>query len=366
MPYLNSKKNKEVNILLNFALLGCGKIAQRHSNLLGNNEISGAKLAAVCDAKIENAEIISKKFNVPCFSNMEKMMETCKIDVVVILTPSGLHAEHTIRLAKFGCDILVEKPMALTLSDADLMIEACDREGVKLFVVKQNRFNVPVVALRQALEDGRFGKLIMGTTRVRWCRHQAYYDQDSWRGTWAFDGGVLANQASHHIDLLEWMMGGVESVSAKSINALANIEAEDTAIALLKFKNGALGVIEATTAVRPKDLEGSLSILGEKGSVEIGGFAANELKTWNFSEDKEVDEKIFQNAYENPNHKYGYAHKKYYDHVVDCINGQSPQLVDGLQGRRSLELINTIYRSIETNSEINISHQSGSSKLGKI
>ena len=163
---------------------------------------------------------------------------------------------------------MVEKPMALTLDDADSMIEACDNHGVKLFIVKQNRFNVPVVQLRKALEDGRFGKLIMGTVRVRWCRPQAYYDQDSWRGTWAYDGGVLTNQASHHIDLLEWMLGDVESVFAKSKTALVDIEAEDTAVVILKFRNGALGVIEATTAIRPKDLEGSLSVLGEKGSVE--------------------------------------------------------------------------------------------------
>ena len=163
------------------------------------------------------------------------------------------------------------------------MIEACDKHGVKLFVVKQNRFNVPVVQLRKALDQGRFGKLIMGTVRVRWCRPQAYYDQDSWRGTWAYDGGVLTNQASHHVDLLEWMMGDVESVFAKSKHALADIEAEDTAVVILKFRNGALGVIEATTAIRPKDLEGSISILGETGSVEVGGFAVNEMKTWNFS-----------------------------------------------------------------------------------
>ena len=179
-----------------------------------------------------------------------------------MLTASGSHAQHVVELAPYGADIVVEKPMALTLEDADKMIEVCDRHGVRLFVVKQNRFNVPVVQLRKALDAGRFGKLVLGTVRVRWCRPQSYYDQDSWRGTWAHDGGVLTNQASHHIDLLEWMMGDVESVFAKSITALVDIEAEDTAIVTIKFKNGALGIIEATTAARPKDLEGSLSVLG--------------------------------------------------------------------------------------------------------
>lgn len=352
--------------MLNFALLGCGKIAQRHSNLLGNNEIKGARLVAVCDAKLENAQELGQKFNIPSFCDMDDMMASTQIDAVVILTPSGLHAEHTINLSKYGCNIIVEKPMALTLADADAMITACDKEGVKLFIVKQNRFNVPVVALRNALDSNRLGKLIMGTIRVRWSRDQAYYDQDPWRGTWAYDGGVIANQASHHIDLLEWMMGEVESVSAKSSNALANIEAEDTAIAILKFKSGALGVIEATTATRPNDLEGSLSILGESGSVEIGGFAANKMKTWEFSKKIKSDEDVFIKHFENPNHKYGYGHKKYYEHVVECINERSPQLVDGLQGRRSLELINAIYKSIETNSEVNIASMNGSSRLGII
>src|SRR6184192_755484 len=166
-------------------------------------------------------------------------------------------AEHVIALTKYGCNIIVEKPMALTLDDADAMIRACDGVGVRLFVVKQNRFNVPVVKLREALEQGRFGRLVLGTVRVRWCRTQAYYDQDPWRGTWALDGGVLSNQASHHVDLLKWMMGEVDSVFAKSTTALVKIEAEDTAVVVLRFRSGALGVIEATTAARPTDLEGS-------------------------------------------------------------------------------------------------------------
>ena len=165
------------------------------------------------------------------------------------------------------------------------MIRACDEAGVKLFVVKQNRFNVPVVKAREALDAGRFGQLILGTVRVRWCRDQAYYDQDEWRGTWAYDGGVLTNQASHHVDMLEWFFGDVVSVHARAITALANIETEDTAVATLKFRNGALGIIEATTAARPTDLEGSLSILGEKGTVEIAGFAVNQIRHWRFVEE---------------------------------------------------------------------------------
>ena len=260
---------------------------------------------------------------------------------------------------------MVEKPMALTLEDADEMIQACDKYNIKLFVVKQNRFNVPVKELKKALDQGRFGKLIMGTTRVRWCRPQSYYDQDSWRGTWAYDGGVLTNQASHHIDLLEWIMGDVESVFAKSKKALADIEAEDTAVVMLKFRNGALGMIEATTAIRPKDLEGSISILGETGSVEIGGFAVNEMKTWNFAETKESDDEVIDKYSENPPNVYGYGHQAYYEHVVDCVNNGTSQLVDGLQGRKSLELITAIYESIETGQEVFLRFTPKLSRLGR-
>ena len=270
--------------MIKFALIGCGRIAIRHTNLLGNGEIEGAKLVAVCDLDENKANAVSSKFSVKGYTDYHEMFKNEQIDCVAVLTDSGSHAEIVIDIAQYGKAILVEKPMALTLDDADFMIKACDQYACRLFVIKQNRFNVPVVKLREAMDAGRFGKLVMGTVRVRWCRTQDYYDQADWRGKWATDGGVLANQASHHVDLLEWMMGDVESVFAKSRTALVDIEAEDTAVVLLKFRNGALGVIEATTATRPKDLEGSISILGEKGSVEIGGFAVNEMKVWNFAE----------------------------------------------------------------------------------
>lgn len=350
--------------MLNFALVGCGRIAKRHSELLGNRQIAGASLVAVCDVVLEKARKIGEEFNVPYYECMHEMMMQHDVDVVVILTESGNHARHTIALAPYRAHIMVEKPMALTLDDADSMIDACDRFGVKLFVVKQNRFNVPIVQLRKALEDGRFGRLIMGTVRVRWCRPQAYYDQDGWRGTWALDGGVLTNQASHHLDLLEWMLGDVESVFAKSKTALVEIEAEDTAVVILKFRNGALGVIEATTAIRPKDLEGSLSVLGEKGSVEIGGFAVNEMKTWNFAEALDGDDEVIEKYSVNPPNVYGFGHQAYYEHVIDCLNNQTAQLVDGLQGRKSLELINAIYESIETGAEIKLRFTPKFSKLG--
>ena len=350
--------------MINFTLVGCGRISKRHSELLGENQIAGAQLVAVCDKIVSKAQVIGDKYSIPVYSCLHEMMKTEKIDVVVVLTESGLHAQHTIELAPYGAHVVVEKPMALTLDDADAMIEVCDKHGVKLFVVKQNRFNVPIIQLRKALDQGRFGKLIMGTIRVRWCRPQAYYDQDAWRGTWAYDGGVLTNQASHHVDLLEWMMGDIESVFAKSMNALADIEAEDTAVVILKFRNGALGVIEATTAIRPKDLEGSISILGETGSVEVGGFAVNEMKTWHFTEIHEEDGDVIERYSVNPPNVYGFGHQAYYEHVVDCLNNETAQLVDGLQGRKSLELINAIYESIETGQEVYLRFTPKYSRLG--
>jgi len=221
-----------------------------------------------------------------------------------------------------------------------------------------------VVKLREAIENRRFGKLVMGTVRVRWCRPQAYYDQASWRGTWEFDGGVLTNQASHHVDLLEWMMGDVESVFAKSSTALANIETEDTAVAVLKFRNGALGCIEATTATRPKDLEGSISILGEKGTVEIGGFAVNKMKTWAFSEPATDDEGVMEQYSVNPPNVYGFGHQAYYEHVISCLDTGGKQLVDGLEGRRSIELVTAIYESIETGKEVQLRFMPKHCKLG--
>ncbi len=350
--------------MLNFALVGCGRIAKRHSELLGENQIENAHLTAVCDVDIAQAKKIGERFNIPYYQDMNTMMESENIDVVVVLTPSGLHVENVVNLAKYGKDIMVEKPMALTIDSADSMISACDENNCKLFVIKQNRFNIPVVKLKEALDSGRFGKLVLGTVRVRWARHQPYYDQAEWRGTWAMDGGVLTNQASHHVDMLEWMMGDVVSVFAKSTTALANIEAEDTAIVTLKFKNGALGIIEATTAARPTNLEGSISILGENGAVVVGGVAVNKMQTWAFENEVEGDGEVLETYSVNPPNVYGFGHQAYYEHVVGCIKEGSQNLVDGLQGRKSIELISAIYESIETGKEVFLRFNPKKCKLG--
>lgn len=350
--------------MIDVALVGCGRIAQRHAQLLGESLIDGARLAAVCDVIPERAQELADRYGVSAYSDMTEMLERHDPDLVAVLTESGNHAAPAIAAANFGAHVMVEKPMALTLADADEMIETCDRAGVKLFVVKQNRFNRPVIKLREALEAGRFGKMVMGTVRVRWCREQHYYDQAPWRGTWALDGGALTNQASHHVDLLEWMMGDVERVVGMTQTALADIEAEDTAAVLLRFASGALGIIEATTATRPKDLEGSISILGEKGTVEIAGFAVNEMKTWSFADEQPEDQEVFGRYSVNPPDVYGFGHRAYYDHVVHALRHGGPNLVDGLAGRRSLELITAIYESVETAQEVQLRFRPRRARLG--
>ena len=347
-----------------FGIVGCGRISKRHSEILGSGLIYGAQLSAVCDIQPDRADEMAQKFGVKAYYSLEDMLSSGEIDVVSILTPSGLHAEHTIAAANAGKHVVVEKPMALRLEDADAMIAACDRARVKLFVVKQNRLNVPVVKAREALDAGRFGKLVLGTVRVRWRRDQSYYNQDSWRGTWAQDGGVLANQASHHVDLLEYFMGDVVSVHARATRALVDIEAEDTAVATLEFANGALGIVEATNAARPRDLEGSLSILGEGGTVVIGGFAVNKIQTWAFAEPLPGDDEVLEKFSVNPPSVYGYGHQAYYEHVLDCLKTDSAALVDGLEGRRSLELITALYESIETGKNTTLRFRSQHSRLG--
>ncbi len=350
---------------LAFAVVGCGRIGKRHAELLKGGALKGAYLAGVCDTDDGRAAAFTATYGVPAYSNVEQLCESVEVDVVNVCTPSGNHAETAIKLARLGVHVVVEKPMALTLEDADKMILACAENQVKLFVVKQNRFNLPIRRAREAVEAGRLGKMVMGTVRVRWCRDDAYYQQDAWRGTWTQDGGVLANQASHHVDVLEWMMGEVESVYAVARTALVDIEVEDTAVAVLKFTSGAIGLIEATTATRPIDLEGSLSLLGENGTIVVGGFALNRLETWNFSDSLEADSLTLEEFSVNPPDVYGFGHRMYLEHVVECVHENSRQLVDGLEGRRSLELILAIYESIETGQEVAMKDRPTHSKLGR-
>lgn len=351
---------------IKFAVIGCGRISKRHLELLSQNQIHGAELVAVCDVKSEVAKSTGEKFNVPSFTTFDALLNGVDFNVATILTPSGMHPEHALFFLNAGKHVVVEKPMALKISDADAMIAAAKKNNRELFVVKQNRYNVPVRKLSEALNAGRFGRLLMGTVRVRWCRDQKYYDQDSWRGTWAMDGGVFTNQASHHVDLLNWVMGGeIDSVYAQSDTFLVKTETEDTGVAVIRYKNGGLGIIEATTAVRPKDLEGSVSVMGSEGSVEIAGFAVNEIKHWNFKTPIDADAEIRQKFSVNPPNVYGYGHQAYLQDVVRALNGEIKNPVDGTEGRKSLELINAIYESIETKMPVKFPFVPKYAKLGQ-
>jgi UDP-N-acetyl-2-amino-2-deoxyglucuronate dehydrogenase len=348
-----------------FGIMGCGRVSSKHLDALSDN-IEGASLAAVCDIDPEKAKKSGETYKVPHYTSANEMLEKHpEIQVINILTPSGLHAEHLMMLSKYKKHFVVEKPMALTLTDAEAMIRTCDKNGMRLFVVQQNRYNKPIQALRNALEAGRFGKLVMGTVRVRWCRKQNYYDQDKWRGTWRYDGGVLTNQASHHIDMLTWMMGDVDSVFAYAATQLVKIEVEDTACAVLKFTNGALGVVEATTATRPKDQEGSISVLGERGMVEVGGFAMNEIRTWQFDSNQPGDELLTNDTREQPANVYGFGHASYLHDVVTALKTGKGGLVDGLEGMKSLRLINAMYESAETKEEIKLRFNPVAVRLGR-
>lgn len=352
---------------IKFALVGCGRISKKHIDSIQNYLSKQAELTAICDIDLNKVREIGERYNIPYYDSYDKMLSKhSDIDIVNILTESGNHALHTIDIVKkYQKHIVVEKPMALTLDDADGMIKTCDDHGVKLFIVKQNRYNLPVTKLKEAVVSGRFGKIVMGTVRVRWCRDQNYYNLDPWRGTWGMDGGVFTNQASHHIDLLEWFLGEPVTVFAKSRTALVDIETEDTGVAIITFSSGAIGVIEATTAARPKDLEGSLSILGENGSVEIGGFAVNEMKIWNFIDETKDDRKVLSTMKEMPPNVYGFGHDKYLENVCESILHDKKALVDGLEGRKSLELIHAIYESIETGKEVRLKFQPKRCRLGQ-
>jgi UDP-N-acetyl-2-amino-2-deoxyglucuronate dehydrogenase len=349
---------------LRFALVGCGNIARKHAHVL-RDYLDEAELGAFVDVDVARAREFSKKYDAPAFGCVAEMMRAVgdEIDVINVLTPSGAHCQNVLDLVEYGRPLVVEKPLALRLEDADHMIEACDAHGVKLFVVHQNRYNLPILKTREALEQGRFGKLVMGSVRLRWTRDQAYYDSEAWRGTWAHDGGVFMNQAVHHIDMLTWFMGNVEAVRSMAATRLVKIEAEDTGVAVLRFNSGALGVLEATTATRPKDLEGSISILGEKGTVVIGGFFMNELLTWNFADKQPIDDVVFEKYGKNlPG--LGSNLGEYLRGVISSIQTKKAALVDGLEGRRSLELITAIYESIETNTDVQLRFRPKRCRLG--
>ncbi len=334
---------------IRIALLGCGRISKNHFDAIAR--IPDLELVSVCDSVSERAEQAGTANNVPWFTSYEQMLADVPSDAVVIATPSGLHPQHGIVAAKAGRHVISEKPMAISLAAADALVQACDDHQVHLFVVKQNRLNPPIVLLKRAIDNGRFGRIYMANCTVRWTRPQDYYDQAPWRGTWEFDGGAFMNQASHYVDLVQWLVGPVESVMAKTATMARRIEAEDSGVAVLKFRSGAIGTIEVTMLTFPKNLEGSITILGEKGTVKIGGTAVNKVEHWQFA-DYNDDDKLVEQANTNPPTVYGFGHEGYYRNVVSVLRGQAMPDTDGRAGRKSLELILGIYESAKTGRDV--------------
>ncbi|MBI96628.1 oxidoreductase [bacterium] len=356
--------NKIKDRKIRFSIIGCGRISRNHiKSILLHHE--NAELIAICDnqeERIENAKNLISQLNTEnsektkdpiVFFEYKELLKAIinkelKIDIIVLATPSGLHAEQAIEAANAGLHVCTEKPMATNYKDGLLMNKACKENRVHLFVVKQNRFNRTLQLVKKQIEKERFGKIALVTINVFWHRPQSYYDLDSWRGTLNLDGGALMNQASHYVDLLDWLIGPLQSISASIATIGRSIEAEDTAALQMRWKNGALGTMAVTMLTYPKNLEGSITILGEKGTVKIGGPAVNKIEKWEFSDETEDDDLVESASYETTN-VYGFGHPPYYENLINVLKGISSPACSGDDGLRSLEILTGAYKSAEDN-----------------
>lgn len=338
--------------MIKAGLIGCGRISQRHVEVFREMK-EVIKPVAFCDKIEERTEAYAEEFSASKYTDYKKMLADEKPDIAVICTPSGLHPEHGAEAAARKINVISEKPMAVRLEDADKLIKACDDNGVKLFVVKQNRLNPGINLLKRAIDKGRFGKLFMANATVFWNRPQEYYDLAPWRGTWEFDGGAFMNQASHYIDLVQWLMGPVDNVMAITGTLARQIETEDSGAAVMRFRNGSIGTIQVTMLTYPKNYEGSITVLGEKGTVKIGGPAVNKIDKWEFDR-YDDDDALVQDANYNTPSVYGFGHKGFYMNVIKVLNGDGQATTDGREGRKSLELILAIYKSAKSGTKISL------------
>lgn len=328
-----------------FGLIGCGRISNKHIEAISELERAGrAKLVACCDIVQERAQEVAQRCNCQAYTDYSILLAESDCEIVSLCTPSGIHPRQVVMGAKAGKHVVSEKPAGTKLADVDAAIDACDEFGTRYFVVKQNRFNRTVQLAKRALDEGRFGRIYMLMSNVLWTRPQDYYSQAKWRGAWEFDGGCLANQAAHYVDLMQWFGGAVQSVQAFSATLARRIEAEDTIVVNLHYRSGALGSINVTTLTYPKNLEGSLTILGEKGTVRIGGVALNKIEQWDFEDSHPMDEELEATA-TNPSSVYGFGHLDFYHHIVDVLEGKAEKLVSGREGRKTVEIIEATYQS---------------------
>jgi len=340
-----------INRKIRIAVIGCGRISLSHFESIEKHK-DKIELVSVCDTNKDLLSIHVKKYRVKGYLNLIEMVEKESLDLVAICTPHGIHAHQTEICAKYGINVMTEKPMATSWHDALNMVKKCSEFGVKLFVVKQNRKNPTLQLLKRAIEENRFGKIHMVHINVFWTRPQSYYDQDEWRGTWEFDGGAFMNQASHYVDLLTWLIGPVDKVQAMMSTNL-NIEVEDTGVINIKWRNGTLGSMSVTMLTYPKNLEGSITILGERGSVRIGGVAVNEIQHWEFDEPKDYDSQINNISYQTSS-IYGFGHPLYYNNVIEVLQGKSYPETDGREGLKSLEVIIAAYLSARSGNIVSL------------
>ena len=331
------------NRKIRFALVGCGRIAQNHFAAIKHHE-DRAQLVGVCDIDPNALAAAVQTTGAQPYKSLIDMLAKSDADVFILTTPSGLHPDQAIEIASAGKQVVSEKPMATRWEDGKRMVRACDEAGVRLFVVKQNRRNATLQLLKKAIEKKRFGKIYMVNLNVFWTRPQSYYDQGGWRGRWEYDGGAFMNQASHYVDLVDWLIGPLESLQAYTATLGRDIEAEDTGVISLRWRSGALGSMNVTMLTYPKNLEGSITILGEKGTVKIGGMAVNEVQHWEFENADPDDAKVMEASYETTS-VYGFGHPLYYDNVINVLRGEAQPETDGREGLKSLEVIIATYLS---------------------
>lgn len=325
------------------ALVGCGRIATNHFSAI-ESHADNVELVDVCDVSAGALSQAVERTKAQGHSNLTSLLKTTTADMVILTTPSGLHPDQAIQVAQTGRHVMTEKPMATRWVDGLRMVKACDDAGVRLFVVKQNRRNATLQLLKTAMEQGRFGKIYSVAMNVFWTRPQEYYDAAKWRGTWEFDGGAFMNQASHYIDLLHWMIGPVESVMAYTATLARDIEVEDSGVAVIRWRSGAMGTLNVTMLTYPKNMEGSITILGEKGTVRIGGVAVNEIQTWQFADTRPEDTRVASSSYQTTS-VYGMGHPLYYANVIDTLRGTAEPETDGREGLVTLELLIAMYLS---------------------
>ncbi|WP_133126944.1 Gfo/Idh/MocA family protein [Legionella nagasakiensis] len=338
---------------INIALVGCGRISKNHLQAIQQHQ-DRLTLTAVCDTNEEAMLAASQEYGVDGYNNIGDLLKHCNADIVSLCTPSGIHPIQAIKVAQSGRHVITEKPMATRWQDGLQMVRACDEAGVRLFVVKQNRLNATLQLLKHAIEQERFGKIYMVNINVFWTRPQDYYDQGGgWRGTWELDGGSFMNQASHYIDLIHWLLGPVQSVQAMMGTLARKIQAEDSGVMNIRWRNGAMGSVNVTMLTYPKNLEGSITILGEKGTVRVGGLAVNEIQHWEFADKRPEDEQIKEASYQTTS-VYGFGHPLYYDNVINSLQGTAEPLVDGREGLTSLELLIAAYRAARDNQTVHL------------